>query len=237
MVGLISAAVAASAATAAWAVRSPRSSLVASSVHRGARDRRSIALTFDDGPSESTPELLDALESFGVRATFFQCGASAERLSSITRQVSRAGHEIGNHTQTHAPLWMRSAAFIYGELAQAQRTLQEIHGKAPIWFRAPYGVRWPGLGDAQHRLGLMGVTWTTLALDWKLDAASIVARLEKGAIPGAIFCLHDGRELASKPDIRETIGSVRRVMPILLDQGWRFETVSEILCPTNSLNV
>lgn len=216
-----------------YGVRSRSSSLLAPSVWRGARDRRAIALTFDDGPSESTPQLLELLEREGVRATFFQCGANVRRLSEIARAVAEAGHEIGNHSDSHARFYLRSAAFMEGEMTRAQEAIQQATGKAPALFRVPYGARWIGLGRAQKRLGLLGVMWTAIALDWKLSAGAIAARLLGAASNGAIFCLHDGRELQPRPDVRETLESVSRLIPELRARGFQFETVSQILCPTN----
>src|ERR1700681_1910846 len=88
----------AAAGVLAYAVRVPSSSLLASSVYKGSSGRPAIALTFDDGPSESTPELLEILAQFDVKATFFQCGANVRRLPEVSREVVERGHEIGNHT-------------------------------------------------------------------------------------------------------------------------------------------
>jgi peptidoglycan/xylan/chitin deacetylase (PgdA/CDA1 family) len=99
-------------------------------------------------------------------------------------------------------------------------------------LRPPYGVRWFGLREIQRQLGLTGVMWTTLGLDWMLPAEAISRRLARGARNGAIFCLHDGRAGRPLPDIRPTLDAVRRLAPELLDRGFHFETVSQILCPT-----
>jgi peptidoglycan/xylan/chitin deacetylase (PgdA/CDA1 family) len=226
--------VGASAGVLAYAVRVPSSSLLAPCVHQGTSARRAIALTFDDGPSESTPELLEILASHDVPATFFQCGANVRRLPQVSRAVAAAGHEIGNHTDTHAALYFRSPAFIAGELAHAQETIQQITGLRPRLFRAPYGVRWFGLRQAQQRLGLLGVMWTTLALDWKWPQPRVLQRLLDGARNGAIFCLHDGRRLEPRPDIGATLGAVRALLPKLMEQGFHFEKVTDILCPTQN---
>ena len=218
----------------AHAVRNPSSSLLAPSVYRGVSTRPAIALTFDDGPSESTPELLEILASHGAPATFFQCGANVRRLPQIARQVAAAGHEIGNHTDTHPRLDFKSPAAIRGELATAQQTIREITGIRPRFFRAPYGVRWFGLRAAQRELGLMGVMWTTIAVDWKWPEQRVIPRLLNGSKSGAIFCLHDGRTIQTNPDIRATLRTVREVLPKLMEKGFHFERVSEILCPTRN---
>jgi peptidoglycan/xylan/chitin deacetylase (PgdA/CDA1 family) len=224
----IGAAVAALGA-ANYAARGRSAAIFAPSVYRGPRDRRAIALTFDDGPSPSTPELLDVLDGVGAKATFFQCGIHVRRLPEIARWVIEAGHEIGNHTDSHAALWLRTAKFIEQEIGAAQRSIQHAAGVTPVLFRAPYGVRWPGLRAAQTRYGLMGVMWTAMAPDWRLSAPAVVARLIRRAENGAIFCLHDGRERALVPDVQSTIAAVRELAPRLVDQGYHLCTVSELL--------
>src|SRR5579863_5127789 len=89
---------------AGYAVRGRSSSFFAPSVYRGDRSRAALALTFDDGPSESTPTLLDILEANRVRATFFMCGSNVRRFPEVAREVLKRGHEIGNHTDTHPRL-------------------------------------------------------------------------------------------------------------------------------------
>ena len=216
-----------------YGVRGRSSRLFGASVWRGVRDRAAIALTFDDGPSESTPELLKVLERHGVRATFFQCGIHVRRLPGIARELAGAGHEVGNHSDTHAMLCFRSARQIRDELSRAQEAIFEASGTRPTLFRAPYGVRWFGLRAAQRRLGLLGVMWTAIGKDWKLPAAAVTARLAAAARNGAIFCLHDGRGTHPKPDVGASIEAVRQLIPALQDRGYHFETVSEILCPKN----
>jgi len=223
----------AAAGLMAYGVRGRSSTLFGPSVWRGAPDRPAVALTFDDGPSESTPELLRVLASHDARATFFQCGMHVRRLPEVSRQVAAEGHEIGNHSDTHIPLCFRSSRTIYDELARAQDAIQEAAGVKPFLFRAPFGIRWFGMRAAQRKLGLTGVMWTTIGRDWKLSAAAIVARLAPAVRNGAIFCLHDGRGRDARPDPGATIEAVRRLAPALQEKGYHFETVSEILCQKN----
>ena len=75
--------------------------------------------------------------------------------------------------------------------------------------------------------------WTAIGYDWSLRAEEVVARIAARASNGAILCLHDGRELRAKPDIGVTVEAVRRLVPMLLDRGYKFETVSRLICPTN----
>jgi peptidoglycan/xylan/chitin deacetylase (PgdA/CDA1 family) len=222
------------AAALAYAVRAPRSNFFAPSVWRGPRTRAAVALTFDDGPSEATLEILDILERHSARATFFQCGMNVRRLPDVSDAVLAGGHELGNHSYTHLLLSLRSPGIIEEEFRRAQETIFETTGFRPALLRVPFGVRWFGLRRAQRRLGLLGITWTAIGYDWSLPSAAIVNRVRPRVGNGAIICLHDGRQLQVRPDVRETVAAVRVLVPWLQEQGYRLETVSQLLCPTNS---
>ena len=232
---LIGAAVGVVAATGsmAYAVRGKSSAVFGPSVYHGNPNRPSIALTFDDGPSESTPALLDVLAAHQVTATFFMCGKNVRRCPDIARAVAAAGHEIGNHSDSHPRLHFRSPEFIYRELALAQETIRAATGQIPRLFRAPFGVRWFGMRSAQKRLQLLGVMWTIIGRDWRLPATQVATRVLRNAGNGAIICLHDGRGVEQAPDIRATLDAVESVIPVLKERGFHFETISRILCPTN----
>jgi peptidoglycan/xylan/chitin deacetylase (PgdA/CDA1 family) len=88
------------------------------------------------------------------------------------------------------------------------------------------------MGRAQRRLGLRGVMWSVMGYDWSLEAGAVVERIERRVSNGAILCLHDGRELHTRPDIGVTIDAVHRLLPQLLEQGYKLETVSQLICPT-----
>jgi len=225
-------AIAAPAAAMAWAVRGRSAAVFGASVWRGSRNRRSVALTFDDGPSEGTPRILEILSRHGVAATFFQCGANVARLPGVAQEVRQAGHEIGNHSHTHPLFCFRSPRFMEDDLRRAQESIERHAGVRPALYRAPFGVRWFGMGRVQRRLQLTGVMWTIIGYDWNRKVDQVVERISQRVANGAILCLHDGRELRAKPDIGVTVEAVRRLVPMLLDRGYRFETVSRLLCPT-----
>jgi peptidoglycan/xylan/chitin deacetylase (PgdA/CDA1 family) len=191
-----------------------------------------VALTFDDGPSEGTGQILEILARYNVPATFFQVGANVDRLPEAARAVAQAGHPIGNHSYSHPWFCFRTPGFMRRDIERAQAAIERHTGVRPEWFRAPYGVRWFGMGAAQRRLGLAGVMWTVIGYDWSLKADAVVARIASRVARGAILCLHDGRELRVRPDIGVTVEAVRRLIPLLLDRGYQFETVSRLLCPT-----
>jgi peptidoglycan/xylan/chitin deacetylase (PgdA/CDA1 family) len=232
LVEAVGGAAAAASVFLAWAVRGRSAQVFGRSVWRGPAGRRALALTFDDGPSEATPQLLEILARYKTPATFFQCGASVERLPEVARAVAGRGHDIGNHAFSHRSFVFHSAPFMEDEMRRAQSAIEERAGIRPVWFRAPYGARWFGLGSVQRRLGLTGVMWSAIGYDWSLGADAVVERLKPGVSNGAILCLHDGRELAVKPDIGATLEAVRRLVPMVLELGYEFETVTRLLCQT-----
>src|SRR5713226_7677295 len=131
-----------------YAAKGRSSQLFGPSIWQGPRHPKQIALTFDDGPSEFTEQVLEILDGFSIRATFFQCGKNVQRVPAISRQVKERGHEIGNHTHSHPYLLWCSPARIREEVAAAQKAIAGAAGIEPRLFRAPYGLRWFGLRAA-----------------------------------------------------------------------------------------
>lgn len=217
-------------AGAAWSVRGRSSSVFGPSVCRGNSAARSIALTFDDGPSPATPRFLEILARHGIPATFFQVGTNVLRHPGIARDVRAAGHEIGNHSHTHRNFAFASPSLIEKDFTLAQHAIRDSTGAAPVLMRAPYGVRWFGFRRMQAKLGLTGVMWTVIGRDWKLPAAAIAARILAHAANGGIICLHDGRATAPDPDVSPALEAVRRLVPALIEAGYHFESVSQLLC-------
>jgi len=115
------------------------------------------------------------------------------------------------------------------EIGRTQRIVETVTGKAPRLFRAPYGVRWIGLGEVQREFNLMGVMWTSIGLDWKLPADKIAGRLLRGTRAGDILCLHDGRILAANPDITPTVAATGEVLQTLQARDFTFCAVSAML--------
>ena len=218
-------------------IHTPGSQLLASSIARVPNDWRQIALTFDDGPSESTPALLDLLAKHRVRATFFVCGKNVKRLPHIARAIVEAGHELGNHTHRHARLSPRinwdpnlfSESDMVEEMRRAQTCIHHHTGIWPRYFRAPGGLRWFGLRGAQRKLGLQGVTWSVMGHDWEWKRDRIAAHLLQCTDPGGIVCLHDGRDLREEVDLSEMLAALESVLPIWRARGLRIGTVHDLM--------
>lgn len=223
------------AAGMAWAVRGRSSQIFGRSVWRGKPGRKAIALTFDDGPSPVTPQIVDILAQYKALATFFQCGENVRRAPELSQAVCAGGHEIGNHSDTHPNLALKSAAFIASEFARAQEAIAKATSRTPVMMRAPFGVRWFGFREMQERLQLTGVMWSVIGRDWTLAADQIAERVLSSADDGAIICLHDGNGIDRSPERKATVEAVRRIVPALLARGYHFEVVSQLINHGNAL--
>ncbi len=187
-----------------------------------------VALTFDDGPSESTPAVLEALARHGVHATFFQVGANARRLPDLARRVAGEGHEIGNHTETHAAFYKRTPRQVEQEINQCQESLGQVHGRAPELFRPPYGARWFGMYPALRRHHLTSVMWSVSSHDWERSAQAIADHVIRKAEPGAVVLMHDG-DTTTPGDRRQATGrAVGMILESLSTRGIVAVTVSSL---------
>jgi peptidoglycan-N-acetylglucosamine deacetylase len=202
-----------------------------SGTKHGPERSRALSLTFDDGPNESTPRLLDVLERRGVRATFFQCGANIRRLPHIAREVHLRGHEIGNHTFTHSmPYWLPSDG-IRQEIGLTQEAASELAGVVPTLFRAPFGSRWFQAAKIVRAADLSWVKWSHDSHDWRADEKIIAERATTGLHNGAILLFHDGRALAQNPDMSQTVRVIDEIIPRVEDQGYTLMPLSPLLAP------
>jgi peptidoglycan/xylan/chitin deacetylase (PgdA/CDA1 family) len=154
---------------------------------------------------------------------------NVRRLPRIAGEVAAGGHQLGNHTYSHPKLPFKSRAFIAREFTDAQCVIQAETGIAPMILRPPYGFRWAGMRDIQHRLSLLGVMWTVIGYDWVWSPDRIARHVLSRANPGGIICLHDGRGIRKNPDIGSTLRALKQIIPALKDRGYSFEVISDLL--------
>jgi peptidoglycan/xylan/chitin deacetylase (PgdA/CDA1 family) len=160
-----------------------------------AADRREIALTIDDGPDPAvTPHVLDMLDRYHVRATFFCIGEKAAHYPDLCREIVRRGHAVENHSQHHRHHFsMMTRTGLMRELQAAQHILTAITGEPPLFFRAPAGLRNPFLDPVLTKLDLRLASWSARGFDTRVnDAARVNHRLLRNLRAGAILLLHDG---------------------------------------------
>lgn len=197
---------------------------------QAATSRNEIALTIDDGPEPAvTLPVLDILDTYQVKATFFYIGNKAAQYPELCCEIIKRGHTIENHSQQHSVYFsMFGYHKMATEIRAAQETIQRITGRRPRFFRAPAGLRNPFLDPILRQSGLQLASWSVRAFDTRVnDADRVKARLIKGLRPGAIVLLHDGN--AARTRTNEPV--ILAVLPALLEaaktKGLRFVTLVE----------
>lgn len=185
-----------------------------------------IALTFDDGPHRCyTPEILDVLDEYGIKATFFVIGSNCEENLGIVRRELDSGHEIGNHTYSHPHLTKITAEKLFGEIVSTENILFEVGEYRPKLFRPPEGVYSLTVSRTLERLDYIPILWSVDTTDWRHPSAEKIARtVLENVKPGSIILCHDF--VSGKSNTAEAL---RMFIPELLERGYVFVTVSELL--------
>jgi peptidoglycan/xylan/chitin deacetylase (PgdA/CDA1 family) len=188
----------------------------------GPAEGRRVALTFDDGPSVYTPQVLAILNRYRVHATFFEIGRQVGPLAATARAVIRAGDVIGDHTWSHPDL---TAANTAAQIRPTQAAIHTATGFWPCLMRPPYGIAPPGVVRVARSLGLLTIQWDVDPRDWSRPGAGAIAQRVLAAVhPGAIVIMHDGGG-----DRSETVEALRTIVPGLLAGGYHLVTVPQML--------
>lgn len=191
---------------------------------------KTLALTFDDGPDpEWTPRVLAVLERHGVHATFFVTGTQAARHPGLLAEVVERGHELGNHTATHADLGAVGDTRAKIEVRAADLAIAGAAGTGTSLVRPPYSATADAVDDAgwlaARRLGAEGrvvVLSEVDSQDWRRPGVeAIVANATPRTDDGGVVLMHD-----SGGDRSQTVAALDRLIPELKGKGWRFDTVS-----------
>lgn len=197
----------------------------------GPPGRRHLYLTFDDGPNaEATPRILETLARQSVPAAFFMVGRHVRLFPELAREVAAAGHEVGNHTDSHTKLHLRSPAAIRRELSAAHESILEVTGRAPRSFRAPHGFRNPFVVPLAARLGYRVVGWSFGVWDTARPGVEEIRRRMRAKLrPGAILLLHDGDGADDQGDRAQTAAALPGIIADARAAGYEFRPLSDLL--------
>ncbi len=203
----------------------PAQDMVVSSVNLKPKGGKYAALTFDDGPSKYTPQILEVLKEKGARATFFNLGQSAAGDPAGVKAIVDAGCEVASHTNSHQNLPQLDRDTLRSEITSAFDTLEQASGTAIQMMRAPYGaftdVEWGRAGD----LISCNVLWNIDTLDWKRPGAQAITNAVLNNVKnGSIILMHDGGGNRSQ-DVEALPG----IIDGLHEQGYQLVTVSELI--------
>lgn len=188
------------AAICCWAVLNPGSQCLGPIYT--ITDSDDVLITLDDGPDpDDTPRLLDLLDRYDAKAIFFMIGEKVRKHPDLALEVLRRGHEIGNHTQTHpqASFWCASPRRTRQEIEACQKTLFEVTGVMPVWFRAPVGHRNLFTHPIAKENGLRVMGWNRRGFDAvERDVGKVLGRILPGLAKGDIVLLHEATPIAGK---------------------------------------
>lgn len=179
-----------------------------------------IALTFDDGPyPKVTGHILDVLEKNGVCATFFVLGSRIEGHEDMLTRMDELGCEIGNHSFSHADLTRLSKADCQRELSDTDAEIRRVTGHEASVVRPPYGYYNKAVRSAAGRPLIL---WTVDTNDWRGKAPGEIADyVIQQAKEGSVILMHDQQT--------QTADAMEMIIPTLIDEGFRFVTVSELI--------
>ena len=190
------------------------------------QSNRTCAITFDDGPGPDTPRLLEVLERYGVKATFFVLAANARRHPAVLRLVAERGHTVGIHGVTHRKVHRDSEASVAGELGAAAAALAELGVPAAPLYRPPHGLKSSAVLRAARKLGYEPWAWSRGVWDTDRPAPEVlVERATRFACSGMVLLLHDGRGDEERPDIEPMLAALPGILERLRAGGFRFATL------------
>ncbi len=189
---------------------------------------KAVALTFDDGPHPTyTPQILDILEKYDARATFFVIGKNAEQYPEIVKRAFDEGNEIGNHTYSHPKMSSIDEQKIMDEIQKTADTIESITGKKSILFRSPGGYLDDGLISTAYKFDCTPVLWSWRqdTRDWaKPSVNQVVKTVLDNLRDGDIILFHDYNSKGSP-----TPAALEIILPELKNRGYELVTVSELM--------
>ncbi len=184
----------------------------------GSTNEKKIAITFDDGPQQQfTPQILELLLKYNVKATFFCIGKNAASHPLLLKQIYEQGHHIGSHSYAHG-FWfdLLTARQMQADLQQVHELFQKELSVNIKWFRPPYGVTTPPMKKALQQMNYTAIGWSARSLDTMIqEEERLFLRLKRFLKPGAIFLFHDSSAI--------TVQVLPRFLEYVQEQG--FEVV------------
>lgn len=181
------------------------------------------ALSFDAAwGNEQTNTLLDILDEYEVKSTFFLVGEWADKYPEDVKEIAARGHDIGNHSATHPHMAQLSAEEQLTEINKCNTAIQELTGSCPTLFRAPYGEYNNSLVTSLKDNDMYCVQWNIDSLDWKDPSpAEMVSRIQSKLCPGSIILMHNGAT--------NTPEALPQIIEAIQKKGYTIVPISEII--------
>lgn len=189
---------------------------------------KEIAITFDAAwGNEDTDEILNILESYNVKATFFLVGGWVSKYPQSVKKIASHLHEIGNHSNTHPDFTKLDETKILEEIKSCNLKIKNIIGKSPKVFRPPFGAYNNQLISSLKSLKMQTIQWDVDSCDWMegMSAQQIETKVLKKVKPGSIILFHNAAI--------NTPAALPNILEDLISKGYTFKTVSELIYNKN----
>lgn len=192
------------------------------------KELKRVAITFDDGPDGYfTPQVLDILKEYNVKATFFVVGSLANKNRDVLKRIGQEGHVVASHGWSHSNFTKLSDKKIIQELQKTNDLIEEVLGKPTTLFRLPYGAFNKRVLKTVAKQGYHNIYWSIDPRDWSgISYKEILGHIKKNLEPGAIILLHSS---GSKESIPNTVKALPHIIEYLQGQGYEMVTVPELL--------
>lgn len=167
----------------------------------GLEDSKRLLLTFDDGPHPKfTPQILDLLDQYQIKAIFFVIGKNAEKYPKLLKEIGDRGHLIGNHSYSHASTFdIFSVNKMKDDVEKANQLIKSITNKKPVYFRPPFGITNPRINKLIKQTRMTSVGWSFRSYDTtKRSNEQIIQQMKKNIKGGEILLFHDSMERSIK---------------------------------------
>lgn len=206
-------------------------------LRRGIPTKRQVFFTFDDGPNPVyTPQILEVLRKYNLKATFFVLGKKAESYPEILRAIKDSGHNIGNHSYSHRFLWVMPPSLVEKEFQETDKIIGKVLNEEPKYIRPPWGGNNLALWRYLSRDGKGVVLWSLDSKDWMRDISveEIVKNVLENVKPGDIILFHDGRW----DDIsRKTVDALPKIIEGLTKKGYEIASLSRAENSNETVNL
>ena len=188
------------------------------------RDQKMIAISFDAAWGNEDTQLIDILGKYNIKATFFVVGEWVDKYPESVKALADAGHEVMNHSNTHAHMSQLSADEIIADVSACNDKIEAVTGVRPTLVRPPYGEYDDNVITAIRSMGMEPIQWDVDSLDWKdLSAADITKRVTSKVQAGSIVLFHNAA--LHTPEALPTI------LETLLQEGYTFAPISQLILP------
>lgn len=186
-------------------------------------DEKVVALTFDDGPTKQTDEILDMLAHYKIKATFFLIGSDIEENPEEVKQIVQAGHQVGNHTYSHERMIFKSLEFIDTEITKTDQLIKDAGYMNEIVFRPPNGKKLFGLPYYLSKQEKETIMWNLEPDSYFSSSSEMVQYVSDQITPGSIILMHPMYDQTG-----EELEAIKGIIETLLNEGYSFVTVDEL---------